>query len=264
MAKVTMEDSALYYRELGTGSPLLLIHGTGASADVFDGALPLFAERHRVIVYDRRGYSRSGSKVAPVQGYLKRQVEDAAALLQRLAATPATVVGWSMGGIIGLGLALEYPQLVSRLVMWEPPLHVIKHMPLSNLVPMIKALLFSAVGQKQKAVATFLRMTLALRDGSNGYDNLDQATRENMLLNAETLLHELKTGTGEELTVERVRQLRCPASAIVGGDSMALFAEAVDRLAMILPCMRVIHAPGNNHLSLMTQPADFARVVLRA
>src|SRR5687768_9901156 len=128
MAKITTGDAELYYRELGTGSPLLLIHGTGGSADVFDETLPLFAERHRVIVYDRRGYSRSGSQAAPIQGYLMSQAEDAAALLQQLQAAPATVVGWSMGGIIGLCLALAHPRLVSRLVMWEPPLHATKHM----------------------------------------------------------------------------------------------------------------------------------------
>lgn len=264
MATITSGDASLYYRELGSGSPLLLIHGLGASADVFDYTLPLFAERHRVIAYDRRGYSRSGSKAAPSQGYLKSQAEDAAALLQKLQAAPATVVGWSMGGIIGLCLALEHPRLVSRLIMWEPPLHATKHMPLRNLVPLTKALFFSAIGRERRAVATFLRMTLALPDGSSGYDNLDHDTRESVLVNARTLLHELKTGTGEELTAERVRQLRCPISAIVGGDSMALFGEAVDRLAKMLPHMQVIRAPGTNHLSLMTQPADFARLVLQA
>jgi len=264
MAKVQVEDATLYYRESGTGSPLLLIHGAGAHADLFDGAIQTLAQHHRVIAYDRRGHSRSGSTPAGVKGYLKRQAQDAAALLSSLGAVPAIVVGWSMGGVIGLCLALEHPDLVARLVVCEPPLHAMKHMPRSNLGPFLKVQFLAAIGRKRQAAVTFVRTLLTRPDGSNGYDSLDQATREGVLGNAATLLHELKTGTGEELTAERLRELRCPISAILGGDTPSVFSDAIARLRTLLPHMRVERISGAGHIAVMTHPADFARLALQA
>jgi pimeloyl-ACP methyl ester carboxylesterase len=264
MATIGVGDASLYYRETGTGSPLLLIHGSGGHADLFDSVVPALAEQHRVIVYDRRGHSRSGSRPAPIVGHLKRQAEDAAELLGKLSATPATVIGWSSGGVIALCLALEHPELVTRLVVCEPPLHASKHVPPSSIWPFLKTQFLAAIGRKREAMATVFRMLLAEPDGSNGYDKLYDATREGLLVNAETLLHEFKTGTGEELTPERVRELRCPISAILGGNTAPVFAAATHRLREMLPQMKIGHIPGASHLSVLTHPADFARSVLQA
>jgi pimeloyl-ACP methyl ester carboxylesterase len=261
---ISAGDAALFYREMGAGTPLLLIHGTGANSSAFDVALALFAESHRAIGYDRRGYGSSGSRPAPRKGYLRRQADDAAAVLQQLNAAPASVVGVSSGGIIALCLALEYPQLVSRLVLWEPPLHVVRRMPLANRWTLLHALLLSALGRKRQAVATFLRMTLALPDGRNGFDLADDETREKVLLDSATMLHELGTGTGEELEAHRIQTLHCPISAIVGGESMPLFGEAVERLRRLLPQMHVTRVPGAHHVSPMLEPAEFARIALQA
>ncbi|HKO90368.1 MAG TPA: alpha/beta hydrolase [Polyangiaceae bacterium] len=263
MATIGVGDTTLYYRETGTGSPLLLIHGAGAHADLFDGAVRSLAQHHRVIAYDRRGHSRSGAKPAAVRGYLKQQAEDAAGLLRALGATPVTVVGWSMGGVIGLCLALEHPELVTRLVVCEPPLHASKHVPASSLWPFLKAQFLAAIGRKRAAAETFLRMMLVQPDGSNGYDNVDSATREGVLANVETLLHELKTGTGEELTPERIAELRCPITAILGSTTPAVFSEATARLLQMLPQMRVVRISDAGHIGVMTHPEDFARLALQ-
>lgn len=264
MPTIDVGGASLYYRETGHGSPLLLIHGAGAHADLFSGAVQSLAQQHRVIAYDRRGHSRSGAQPAAIKGYLARQVDDAAELLRRLDAAPATVVGWSMGGLIGLYLALEHPGLVERLVVCEAPLYASKHPPLSTLWPMLKAQLLSAMGRKRAAAAVFLRTLLVQPNGSNSYNELDAGIREGVLVNAATLLHELKTGTGEELTPERIRRLHCPITAILGSDSPAVFADATQRLLDLLPQMRVRRIDGAGHISVLTHPSDFARLALQS
>lgn len=264
MPTLDVGGASLYYRETGHGRPLLLIHGTGAHSDLFGGAVAGLSHCHRVIVYDRRGHSRSGARPAALKGYLSRQVEDAAALLRGLNAAPAAVVGWSMGGLIALCLALEHPDLVERLVLCEPPFHASKHMPLSNLWPLLKAQGLSLVGRKRQAAAVFLRTMLARPDGSNAYGSLDESIRDGVLVNAATLLHELKTGTGEELTAERLRQLKCPIAAILGSESPPVFAQATQRLLAVLPQMRVNRIDGAGHIAVMTHPSDFARLTLQS
>jgi pimeloyl-ACP methyl ester carboxylesterase len=264
MATIQISDATLYYREAGAGAPLLMIHGSGANADISQAAVTALQPHHRVITYDRRGHSRSGSRPAALSGYLMSQVQDAAALLRALQATPATIVGWSSGGIIALALALEQPELVARVVVVEPPLHAAKHPPpLASIWPMLKTQFLSAIGLQRQAMETFFRMLLAQPGGGNAYDDLDDALREGVLVNAATLLHELKTGTGEELTPERIKVLGCPISAIVGGATLPVFSDATRRLQQLLPQMRVSPIPGAGHVSVLTHPAEFARLALQ-
>jgi pimeloyl-ACP methyl ester carboxylesterase len=146
----------------------------------------------------------------------------------------------------------------------EPPLHASKHIPPSSLWPFLKTQFLAAIGRKRAAAETFLRMMLVQPDGSNGFDNIDHATREGVLANVETLLHELKTGTGEELTAQQIRGLRCPISAILGSDTPTVFSDATERLLQMLPEMQVTRIPNAGHIAVMTHPADFARLALQA
>lgn len=75
---------------------------------------------HRVISYDRRGFGRSPG---PPASRKADHVAAAAALLEELDAEPAAALGWSAGGVVALGLAVERPDLVSALILVEsdPP-----------------------------------------------------------------------------------------------------------------------------------------------
>src|SRR3954462_904388 len=107
MPLVRVNDTPLFYTTQGSGSPLLLIHGTGMNADMWGSVVPSLAAHYQVITYDRRGHSRSSG--APSTDY-QHHADDAAALLDLLAVPSATVIGWSAGGIIALDLAVRYRQ----------------------------------------------------------------------------------------------------------------------------------------------------------
>ena len=64
MPTQSVDGAVLYYEEHGSGPPLLLIHGTGAFADVWSPVLDGLSRRHRVINYDRRGFARSSGTAA--------------------------------------------------------------------------------------------------------------------------------------------------------------------------------------------------------
>ncbi|MDX3228336.1 alpha/beta fold hydrolase [Streptomyces sp. ME19-01-6] len=122
---LSYEGVDLACEERGSGEPLLLIHGTGAQAATWGRTVDdLAAAGHRVIAYDRRGYGASAHP--PVRDH-RRHVADAAAMLERVAKAPATVLGWSSGGNIALALTAARPDLVRRLIVVEPPLHGLRH-----------------------------------------------------------------------------------------------------------------------------------------
>jgi 3-oxoadipate enol-lactonase len=109
----------VFVRDFG-GAPadpaVLLLHGWTASADL--NFFPVYAElagSYRVIALDLRGHGRGMRSTEPFS--LEDCADDAAALLGQLGADQVIVVGYSMGGPVGLLLARRHPGKVAALVM---------------------------------------------------------------------------------------------------------------------------------------------------
>ena len=94
---VTPDGVEIFYRDLGTGKPVVLIHGWPLSGDSWDYQANYLTENGlRVIDYDRRGFGRSGQTG---KGYdYDTLAADLHALIEKLDLHDATLVGFSMGG----------------------------------------------------------------------------------------------------------------------------------------------------------------------
>jgi pimeloyl-ACP methyl ester carboxylesterase len=98
------------------GPAVLLLHGWTASADLnFFAVYASLAESYRVIALDLRGHGRGLRSVEAFS--LEDCADDAAALLTQLRTGPVIVVGYSMGGPVGMLLARRHPEQVAALVM---------------------------------------------------------------------------------------------------------------------------------------------------
>ncbi|WP_341962905.1 alpha/beta hydrolase [Pseudomonas sp. RC10] len=106
---------SLHYQEFGQGSPVLLVHGLGSSAQDWEYQIPALVGQHRVIAVDVRGHGRSGK---PRERYsIPGFSADIKALLDHLQPGPVHLVGLSMGGMIGFQLAVDHPQLLKSLTI---------------------------------------------------------------------------------------------------------------------------------------------------
>src|SRR4051794_3436774 len=119
---------AISISEAGSGPPVLLIHGLGATKVSFLPTLAALAPRHRAIALDLPGFGDSDKPIragydAP---YFARAV---AALLDALDIDRADVVGNSMGGRVSLELALSHPERVRRVGLLAPSLPWLKPRP---------------------------------------------------------------------------------------------------------------------------------------
>src|ERR1700730_18506572 len=113
---VTMDGVNIHYVCGGNGPPLVLIHGLGSSAAVeFYYNLEPLAAHHRVLAIDLPGFGKSDKPQlqSPIE-LLVRAVRD---LMTSEGLERAAVMGVSMGGRVALGLALDSPELVERLVL---------------------------------------------------------------------------------------------------------------------------------------------------
>ena len=125
MATRRVNGVALYYEEHGGGQPILGIHGTGSSALLWQGAIPELSRRGRLILYDRRGCTRSQRPEPYVATSIAEHAEDAAELLHLLGAAPAVIIGRSYGGEVAVDLALRRPDLVEALILLEPSMPLV-------------------------------------------------------------------------------------------------------------------------------------------
>ncbi len=105
-------DGDLAYRDVGTGTPVVLLHSGFADHRVFDDQLPSLAADFRVIAPDIRGHGFSANASGPF-----RWADDLAALLRHLDLGPAVLVGLCMGAAVATDTALEYPELVRAVVV---------------------------------------------------------------------------------------------------------------------------------------------------
>ncbi|HVY87351.1 MAG TPA: alpha/beta hydrolase, partial [Hyphomonadaceae bacterium] len=114
---VTAEGVRVHVSRRGAGRDVLLIHGASSDMGVFEPTIfPLLEKRFRVTAYDRPGMGDTAGR-PPDAETLAVQARVAADIIKALDLTRPIVVGHSYGGSVALRLALDFPELVSGLVL---------------------------------------------------------------------------------------------------------------------------------------------------
>lgn len=106
----------MYYETLGTGRPLVVLHGAYMTVDGMGGLVTDFAESRRVIAVELQGHGRTAD-VADRPITYEGMADDVAAMLRHLGIDEADAFGYSMGGGVALQLAIRHPGSVRRLVV---------------------------------------------------------------------------------------------------------------------------------------------------
>jgi pimeloyl-ACP methyl ester carboxylesterase len=105
----------LYYEEFGQGEPIILICGAQLTHKSWESQVAAFADDYRTISFDWRG---TGESDKPRDGYTgETAAADIVALMKRLDATPAVLVGHGLGAHLALMIAEEKPDAVRGLFL---------------------------------------------------------------------------------------------------------------------------------------------------
>jgi pimeloyl-ACP methyl ester carboxylesterase len=99
----------MYYEIHGTGRPLVLLHGAFGWATDYPG----LARDRQVIAVELQGHGHTADGDRPLT--YEQMADDTAALLKELKIEQADIFGYSMGGNVGLALAIQHPTLVRKL-----------------------------------------------------------------------------------------------------------------------------------------------------
>ena len=110
----------IYYREAGSGLPVVFLHESPLSSLMFEPALPLLGQRVHAVAMDTPGYGSSDPPHGPIpmSGYVERL----GLFLDAMGFDQVALAGDHTGGSIGIHFAVTHPERVKALVVSGCPL----------------------------------------------------------------------------------------------------------------------------------------------
>lgn len=110
MAFAKTKYGKIYYEVNGSGEPVVLVRGLGRWSEHWNGFDKRLAEKFRVFKFDSRGVGRSTSPLLPWNS-MKDLASDVALILKTERLESAHIIGTSLGGMIALQFAADYPEM---------------------------------------------------------------------------------------------------------------------------------------------------------
>jgi esterase len=251
--RVLANGVSLYYEEYGAGEPILCIHGTGSSVDLWRDAAAELATRGRTIVYDRRGFGRS-ERPEPFVTDVHQHTDDAAALLDTLAAAPAIVIGRSQGGEIAVDLALRYPDRVRALALLEGGGLSLSEALTRWLAELDEQVFAAGAADVNTVGETMLRGVI----GDAGWEGLPEPVKQIFTANGPAIVAEHRGGL-LDISAEQLRTIVQPTLIVGGKDSPPALAEVTNLTAAAMPGAKVQWVEGG-HLINPAHPVVLAFV----
>lgn len=119
---VRVDGVELHYLEIGSGMPVVLIHGGLGDYREWNPQIERISSHYRVIAYSRRyNYPNNNAEVPPDHSAIV-EARDLAALLDALKLERVHIVGYSYSALTALFFATEHPQRVCSVTLAEPPI----------------------------------------------------------------------------------------------------------------------------------------------
>lgn len=111
----------VHYLELGTGQPLIMIHGGGSNSGEWINILKPLSEHFKLYVVDRPGCGLTDGIDYRGVAFRESAVDFVKSFMDALGLKKASIVGQSMGGYFGICFAMRYPERVEKLVLIGAP-----------------------------------------------------------------------------------------------------------------------------------------------
>lgn len=249
---------SLHVERIGSGAPLLLIHGWGMHGGVWDTVAEQLAENFTVHIVDLPGY---GFSVEQEAATLDAMVDELSAVF----AGPLDVCGWSLGGQVALRWAEREPEKVRRLILvnstpcftgradWE---HGMEAEVLEKF----------AAELEQNHAATLRRFIALQLRGSENERELLALMRDRLFSRGEPDIDALRAGLAILRDVDlrgELLNITQPTLAIAGERDKLTPPQASHYLVQAMPAARVVEIAGAAHAPFLSHPDLFVEQIKR-
>ena len=266
---VRVEDRWANVIEIGSGPPVVFVHGLGGSWQNWLENLPATAEAgYRAIAVDLPGFGASEMPIAKISiSNYGRWVDS---LCDALGTGPIALVGNSMGGFIGCEVAIKFPPRVERLVLVSAAGITIEHQRNDAVMGTL---------YRTERISKFLATWLAAHaEGLSTRPRLRKALLRFVMAHPDRLpgplISEQVRGSGkagflpalEALTSypirERLPEVACPTLIVWGADDRLVPRRDADTFEELIPDSRKVVFEDTGHVAMLERPARFNRLVL--
>jgi pimeloyl-ACP methyl ester carboxylesterase len=265
MPLLSNAGTQLFYKEAGSGPPILLIHGTSIDADTWGEAFDALAADHRVVAYDRRGHTRTREAGTPATGDWTLHTDDARAFIEQLDLAPATVVGWSGGGTVALRLAMERPDFVRNLVLVESVFDPTHNLTSKFVRTFLGCRLRFALRRDVAAYERFVRFVCTRRGEINTWDDPAFPEERRAVGRANLYAYRAESNAREHMpTAKDVGAIEMPTTVVLGEQSDKWFERMAVAVTKAIPQARLVRIPNANHAFGFTAPRELAEAIAEA
>ena len=258
---VPVRGGRLAFDATGDGPPIVLMHAWICDRRMWDDLMPLFARRHRIVRYDKRGFGET--EVSERVRYSNRA--DVIAVLDHVGVDRATLLGVSGGAVVALDTALEFPDRLASLVC---------------VAPGISGFDGGDTDDEAKAFAELERLEEsrewpALVDGEVAMwvDGLGQSpdrvrsVRERVrMMNLDAYTKHADEPLDDVIPLEpratgRLSSVTAPTLVVVGDLDTSSTIASARRIGTEVPGAQRVEWKGVAHLPPMERPAEFVQLV---
>lgn len=251
----------MHYIDQGEGPALVWLHGSGPGASGhsnFKGNYPWLAEQgYRCIVIDIVGFGFS-DKPDDVQYPLSFFVECAKQTLDEIGIESCTVVGNSLGGAIAIGMALEHPQLVEKLILMAPgglsPMEEYGQMPGMQKM-------FQVYGCGEPVTPAVMKELFAFGLMHDPQHATDELVAERMQVMA-LMNGQVMSAMAIPVLIDQLEDLSCPVLGFWGANERMMPDSGIMNFAKNCPNLRLILASECGHWVMVEHRQMFNRLCL--
>jgi 3-oxoadipate enol-lactonase len=229
---------------------LLLSNSLGTTQGMWDGALPIFEERTRVLRYDHRGH---GGLPAPPGPYsIADLAQDALEVLDRAGEERVNFCGVSVGGMVGMWLAINAPERIDRLALCCTSAHM----------PPPEMWHERAAAVRADGMAAVVDATLERWFTPAAPPETVERTRQELLATSPEGYAGCCEAIAEHDMREQIGSIRAPTLVVSAEDDPSTPPDHGRLIAGSVPDARITVLPDARHLIAAERPGDVAPLVL--
>jgi pimeloyl-ACP methyl ester carboxylesterase len=261
--QVIVNGLTLTYVEAGSGSPLVLIHGSMSDYREWSKQINPLSRYYHVIAYSRRYHSPNPPSAAHADASLDRQVDDLFEIIKALGIGPAHIIGHSFGGAIALHFTLRHPELVQSLVLAEPAVSGVIDSTPENDAAMKESQTVRA--QMKEVFATgnaeLIVKTYADHVAPGDFDKATPPERKWLLENAAAFQLDFNSKR-RPFTCDDAKKIIVPALVFAGNRSPVGLQRIAEITSQCISNARFVKIPQATHWMQHDQPQVFNDEVL--
>jgi pimeloyl-[acyl-carrier protein] methyl ester esterase len=248
---------SLHFETHGSGPDLVLVHGWGVNSGVWQQVLPLLKQRYRVTCVDLPGHGASSGVRMPLS------LEAVASQLLEVAPSSALWLGWSLGGLICLQIAIHAPLRVRALLLSNttPRFITASDWPYAMPPAQLDAFAMELAEDFTETVQRFL--ALQVLGDERARDTL-RALRDSVLARGEPHKESLAAGLSilhDTDVRDGLHRISAPTLVLTGDYDRLTPPQAGQALAAMITGARSVSFARTAHAPFISHPVQFVGAV---